>query len=446
MGPLYYSLHHHLLLLLPFLLSTLPVTQSEIKNTKIVADARNLILFEQFGYVHGGHAVVSIEDVSWKPPPHRQKSDVNPTFMGFFLIRRTLFPGIMNESLYTDRFCPLMSHFVVPILTFEDLDAGWSCTRSVEVPNQDEYSLLFCNCQPDVEVTMDVRTEMYNVEGAGGDKDYLPAGTTQLPKIYFTFFLVYSVFFMVWVFICVKKRATVDKIHLVMGALLLFKGLKLVCAAEDTWYVKRTGTPHGWDVAFYVFGFFKGILLFTVIVLIGTGWSFLKPYLQEREKNVLMIVIPLQVIENIASVVIGETGPANVEWITWNQIFLLVDVVCCCAVFFPIVWSIRSLRDASKTDGKAARNLQKLTLFKQFYMVVVCYLYFTRIVVSVFGSLLGYQYQWGVMVAEEGASLAFYLFVFHNFRPVERNPYLYIGDEEEEAAAGILEMEEQFEL
>lgn len=159
-----------------------------------------------------------------------------------------------------------------------------------------------------------------------------------------------------------------------------------------------------------------------------------------------MIVIPLQVIENIASVVIGETGPANAEWITWNQIFLLVDVVCCCAVFFPIVWSIRSLREASKTDGKAAQNLQKLTLFKQFYMVVVCYLYFTRIVAPAFGSLLSYQYQWGIMVAEEGASLAFYLFVFNNFRPVERNPYLYIGDEEEEAAAGILEMEEQFEL
>lgn len=173
---------------------------------------------------------------------------------------------------------------------------------------------------------------------------------------------------------------------------------------------------------------------------------FLFVLLQEREKNVLMIVIPLQVIENIASVVIGETGPANVEWITWNQIFLLVDVACCCAVFFPILWSIRSLREASKTDGKAARNLQKLSLFKKFYMVVVSYLYFTRIVVSALGSLLGYQHQWGIVVAEEGASLAFYIFVFHNFQPVERNPYLYIGDEEEEAAAGILEMEEQFEL
>ncbi len=50
------------------------------------------------------------------------------------------------------------------------------------------------------------------------------------------------------------------------------------------------------------------VLLFTVIVLIGTGWSFLKSFLQEKEKKVLMIVIPLQVLANLASVVISETG------------------------------------------------------------------------------------------------------------------------------------------
>uniref|UniRef100_A0A162AJ49 GOST seven transmembrane domain-containing protein n=1 Tax=Daucus carota subsp. sativus TaxID=79200 RepID=A0A162AJ49_DAUCS len=59
------------------------------------------------------------------------------------------------------------------------------------------------------------------------------------------------------------------------------------------------------NVLFYIFGFFKGIIL---IVLIGTGWSFIKPNLQDKEKKVLMIVIPLQVIANVAqtSVVYAE--------------------------------------------------------------------------------------------------------------------------------------------
>ncbi|CAL9207162.1 unnamed protein product [Musa hybrid cultivar] len=425
--------------------SLVALSLSEIKHIHIVSDSRPLILFEQFGYSRGGHAVVSVHGASWKPPPQAKDYNVDRSTMGFFLVPVTHFPLLANESEHAVRYCPLSSHFVTSVLRFKDLGTDASLSRSVDIENPDEYSLLFGSCNAGVETTMDVRTEMYNMDGS--TKDYLPAGRKPLPKMYFTFSVVYLVFLLAWAVVCIKERATVDKIHVAMGALLLFKGLKLLCAAEDLWYVKKTGTPHGWDVAFYVFGFFKGVLLFTVIVLIGTGWSFLKPYLQEREKNVLKIVIPMQVIENIASVVIGETGPTKKDWLTWNQIFLLVDIICCCAVFFPIIWSIRSLREASKTDGKAARNLEKLNLFKQFYLVVVSYLYFTRIIVPASGRLLNYRYHWCAYAAMEGASFAFYVFVFHNFRPVEKNPYLFVGDEEEEAAAGVLEMEEEtFEL
>lgn len=194
-------------------------------------------------------------------------------------------------------------------------------------------------------------------------------------------------------------------------------------------------------------GFFKGILLFTVIVLIGTGWSFLKPYLQEREKNVLMIVIPLQVFANIASIVIAETGPSTKDWFTWEQAFLLIDIVCCCAIIFPIVWSIKNLREASKTDGKAARNLAKLTLFRQFYIVVVSYLYFTRIVVYALITITAYKYRWVSNGAEEAVSLAFYIFTFYKFQPVDKNPYLVLDEEEEEAAAQMVALQdEDFDL
>ncbi|XP_020096468.1 protein GPR108-like [Ananas comosus] len=451
MGPVPFTLHYSLFFFF-FFAGVIPSVRSEIKTTRIAADARPLILFEQFGFDRGGCALVSISGVSWRPPPQLQLADVDPMSMGFFLVPDSLLPFLSNESEHSSdgahgrRFCPLASRFVVPVLLLQDLELNSSCSRAVEIAHPDEYSLLFGSCQPGVEVTMDVRTEMYNVGPSGGEKDYLPAGKTRLPKLYSAFSVVYFAFFVAWAAVCARQRAAVEKIHLVMAALLLFKALKMACAAEDTWYVRRTGTPHGWDVAFYVFGFFKGVLLFTVIVLIGTGWSFIKPYLQEREKNVLMIVIPMQVIENIASAVIGETGPAERDWLAWNQIFLLVDIVCCAAVFFPIIWSIRNLREASKTDGKAARNLEKLTLFKQFYVVVVGYLYFTRIVAAALSAVLSYRFQWVVAAAVEGVSLAFYVFTFYNFQPVEKNPYLYIGDEEEAAAAGMLEMEERFEL
>ncbi|PKA54140.1 hypothetical protein AXF42_Ash018150 [Apostasia shenzhenica] len=440
--------HHHSLLRLLLLIIFLPnLAISEIKKTYIQFDSRAIILFEQFGFSPSGAASVSISHATLRPHP----PNLNPSSLGFILVPNTFFPFIANESFFAEAehqsFCPLSSRFVFTLLTFQNLDARTSSGNgSVTIAASDEYTLLFVNCaQNGVEVTMDVRTEMYNLEG-GGVRDYLPAGKAQLPSIYFGFFLAYAAFLAAWIKVCVRQRPTLETIHLVMAALLLFKGLKMVCASEDLWFVKRTGTAHGWDVAFYVFGFFKGILLFTVIVLIGTGWSFLKPYLQEREKNVLMIVIPLQVVENIASAVIGETGPAEKDWVFWNKIFLIVDIICCCAVFFPIIWSIRNLREASKTDGKAARNLQKLTLFRQFYIVVVGYLYFTRIFGSALEAIINYQHQWVVTVAVELVSLGFYLFVFYNFQPVERNPYLYVGDEEEEAAAAALEMEDGYEL
>ena len=155
--------------------------------------------------------------------------------------------------------------------------------------------------------------------------------------------------------------------------------------------------------------------------------------MQEWDKSVLMIVIPLQVIENLVLVVIGETGPTGRDWTVWNQNFLLVDVICCCAVFFPIYGPSAA---CERPPRQTACNLKKLTLFERFYLVVFGYLYFTRIIVSAFLAVLSYRYKWGVNVGVEAASFAFYLFVFYNFQPMERNQYLYIGEEEEEEAAG----------
>ncbi|XP_068664005.1 protein CANDIDATE G-PROTEIN COUPLED RECEPTOR 7-like [Aristolochia californica] len=440
----HYHLHLFLRLFLPILMlkSCIPLVLCEIKDVRIEEDSRPMILFERFGFDHDGQVDIAIKQVSWKSK--QSNAEFIPSSMGFFLLRETSYTRIINESMYSDNFCVVSSHYVKLIFTFEDLTLKTTYQGSKMIDDPDEYSLVFGNCQPEFAISMDVHTEMYNIEA--DKKDFLPAGQTQLPQLYFLFFLIYFCFFFSWLYICYKQRETVDKIHIIMGALLVFKAAKMICASEDTFYVKRTGTPHGWDVAFYVFGFFKGITMFTVIILIGTGWSFIKPYLQDREKNLLMLVIPLQVIENIASVVIGETGPSKKDWLTWNQLFLLIDVICCCAVFFPIIWSIRSLRESSKTDGKAARNLAKLNLFKQFYVVVVVYLYFTRIVVSAITAVVTYRYRWISPAAAEAASFAFYIFVFYNFQPIERNPYFAIDEDEEAAAARILEDDNSFEL
>ncbi|XP_020595146.1 protein GPR107-like [Phalaenopsis equestris] len=293
---------------------------------------------------------------------------------------------------------------------------------------------------------MSVESAMYNIEPGSGRRVYLSAGSAILPFVYFLFFLVYGSLATLWASVLFRKRLTACRIHYFMLAVVILKALNLICEAEDKSYIERTGNAHGWDVLFYIFSFLKGISLFTLIVLIGTGWSFLKPYLQDREKKVLMVVIPLQLVANIAQVVIDESGPYARDWITWKQIFLLVDVICCCAVLFPIVWSIKNLREAARTDGKAAVNLMKLTLFRQYYIVVICYIYFTRVVVYALVTITSYRYIWTSVVAGELATLAFYIFTGYRFRPEVHNPYFVIDDDEEEAAAEALKLEDEFEL
>lgn len=146
----------------------------------------------------------------------------------------------------------------------------------------------------------------------------------------------------------------------------------------------------------------------------------------------------LQVFANIATVILDESGPSSQSWLTWRDIFHLLDIVCCCAILFPIVWSIKSLREAAETDGKAARSMMKLTLFRQFYIMVVCYIYFTRIIVYLLRSTTAYHFAWTADFASELATLAFYCATGYLFRPMEQNPYLVIDEEEEEAAAAAL--------
>jgi hypothetical protein len=78
----------------------------------------------------------------------------------------------------------------------------------------------------------------------------------------------------------------------------------------------------------------------------------------------------------------------------WRDLLHLVDIVCCCVILFPIVWSIKHLREAAESDGKAARALTKLSLFRTFYIMVVAYIYFTRIIVYLLQSTLPYRSTW----------------------------------------------------
>lgn len=244
--------------------------------------------------------------------------------------------------------------------------------------------------------------------------------------------LCWAILFSVWVYQLLTHRENVKKIHYMMTLVVICKFLSIFFEAIKFHMMKVDGDAHGWNIAYYIFTFFKGITMFTTILLIGTGWSLFKPFLTEKDKRIVAVVIPLQILTNIAMIYVEEHVRGSQGWLTWRDLLHLMDIACCCAILFPIVWSIKHLRDAASTDGKAGRNLERLRLFRQFYIMVVSYIYFTRIVVFLLGATLPFGYSWIGTFIYECASLAFFTLTGYRFQPVDNNPYLQVADSDDE--------------
>jgi len=236
--------------------------------------------------------------------------------------------------------------------------------------------------------------------------------------------------------------AKVNRVHHLMTLLVILKLLSLLFETIQYHYIKTEGSGAGWSIVYYVFAGLKGIILFVLIALIGTGWSFIKPFLSEKDKKIFLVVIPLQILDNIALIIIEETAPGSQGWFTWKDIFRLVDIICCGAILIPIIWSIKHLREASQIDGKAALNVKKLTLFRQFYLMVVSYIYFTRIIVYLVDATLPFRLMWMGEFFSELATLAFFCITGYKFRPAPDNPYFSVptNDDPEFTTANSVEL------
>ncbi|XP_043938317.1 protein GPR108 [Protopterus annectens] len=176
----------------------------------------------------------------------------------------------------------------------------------------------------------------------------------------------------------------------------------------------------------------KGALFFITLALIGTGLAFIKYILSDKEKKIFMIVIPLQVLANVAYIFIESSVEGTSEYLFWGEILFLVDLVCCGAILFPVIWSIRHLQEASSTDGKAAMNLAKLKLFRHYYVMIVCYIYFTRIIAMMLKVTVRFQWQWFYQLLVEVSTLVFFVLTGYKFRPASNNPYLQLPQDEED--------------
>ncbi|KAL2086385.1 hypothetical protein ACEWY4_017444 [Coilia grayii] len=289
------------------------------------------------------------------------------------------------------------------------------------------YAFNFHRCPNHFPYALSVKIVERNPAG------YLSAAEIPLPRLYISMAAVFFTAALIWVYTLIKHRYSVFKIHWLMAALAFTKSISLVFHSINFHFINTEGHPiEGWAVMYYITHLLKGALLFITLALIGTGWAFVKYILSDKEKKIFMIVIPLQVLANVAYIIIESTEEGSSEYALWKQILFLVDLICCGAILFPVVWSIRHLQEASTTDGKAAMNLEKLKLFRHYYVMIVCYIYFTRIIAILLKVTVPFQWQWCYEFLVEVSTLIFFVLTGFKFQPASNNPYLQLPQDEED--------------
>lgn len=77
-----------------------------------------------------------------------------------------------------------------------------------------------------------------------------------------------------------------------------------------------------------------------------------------------------------------------------------------------------------------------MKLFRHYYVMIVCYIYFTRIIAILIKFIVPFQWKWLYQLLDELATLAFFFLTGHKFRPASYNPYLLLSVEDD------VEMEE----
>ncbi|XP_018572294.1 protein GPR107 [Anoplophora glabripennis] len=300
------------------------------------------------------------------------------------------------------------------------------------------YNLFFHSCpnyNPDTETFVDFTVEIVE----HNPSSYLSAGDMPLPALYCMMSILFLLSGMFWVFLLRQSKHPVFKIHYMMTVLVFLKAISLAFHGVNYHYIERLGVHLAtWAILFYVAHLLKGALLFVVLVLVGTGWTFIKHVLTPRDKRLFMAVIPLQVLANIAEIILEESEEGAREYVAWKNFVILVDLLCCGCILFPVVWSIRHLQEASQTDGKAAMNLRKLKLFRHFYVMIVCYIYSTRIIVYLLKITVPFQYGWLHEMFREMATYVFFVLTAYKFRPASQNPYFALSDDEDDEMDQVL--------
>jgi len=395
------------------LLASAPFGHALREVLTVSRDARPVISIRSFGYDANGvfDAMVTNFEVFSSDPTEARKQ------MWFGI-------DVSDEPIDVVSFpankC-LQNEFPMDYKTIEG--SSLNITQTISTPGN--YHLYFVNCARGAEVSFKLKLRQWNTYG-DGKKNYLSVGEQQLPAIYGAFAGVTAAALVAWIYMLIMNRKDVRDIHLFMGLVAVFTMLTLSLESAKYAHLRSYGNDNALTIVYYVVNAVRGFLFFSVVVLIGTGWSYMKPFLTSRDKTVVVATLAIQVIVNVASVVVDATSPGTFGWTAWNNLFLVADCVCLAISIVPVFRSIEKLQEESRGDVKLASHVQRVKNFRNFYLAFFVYVYLTRFVPRGVSWLVGYRYAYVAACIRESFTTLFLLAAGYLFRPQSQNPYLVL--------------------
>ncbi|KAG0253493.1 hypothetical protein BG011_006334 [Mortierella polycephala] len=369
-------------------------------------DQRGLIYIGSFGFLAGGKLDMNLQDLKVVP----YEGDPGDEDRIGFLIQK----GPTDAEFVEFEGCTLDDPYFKEEIEqgrseFKKLDTSktiFEYHHDIQPGEEEMWTLLFVNCPRSI-ISFRLKTTEVNP-----GNNLLSAGDIPLPKVYGGVAVTYFVAGGIWLSMLMKKDTKVFWPHKLIFILAIMIGIQKTFQALKMHYMRTGHDAEGWTVMFYIF-------------------AFIKPFLSQKDKKIILVIIPLQILSNIASTISNETAIGSINWSFWTQVFPMIDLVSCVVILVVIIQTQRHLSEAVEAEGKVAENKSKYKLWGSFYLVTVVYIYLTRIMVEFLRVALPYQYvSWLVELLNEGITLGFYATIGWKFRPYANNPYTLIDEDD----------------
>ncbi|KAK3278891.1 hypothetical protein CYMTET_13205 [Cymbomonas tetramitiformis] len=315
---------------------------------------------------------------------------------------------------------------------------SWSSPRG----SLGEYEIFFVNCQELAVVNFTLTVKLTNsagpYSGAGVSRSHLSAERMVLPALYDKAFVLYIITCLGWTSVIYVRRGYASAIHGAMAGLLFLKSMSVLSQANSVHTMEVTG-DFGTGIGIYVLlTTLRGIFLAAICVFIFVGWSFLKPYLPDREKILLPVVIALQLGANLLKIILEEQ---SMSFSPWHTLLYLIDLLCLCAILLPIGMLMRrpfvhppvqrsnqpywqSAGETYTLEEKDSLLKQKLQQFRTLYLIFVSFEFLPRLLGHLWVTYSPYETRWRVHFLREFVVYFFYCVIGWLIRPDVNNPYL----------------------